>query len=261
MVQTQGQVRERDLDLFFDDVDSLDTQESTPNVDNVDSGIPATTEEWTEPVEPAVDATQDTQTIEEAVEWDIATEWEDIASQWTVDELLKDLETISTDIEERTESVDEATEDLQEAMDTWADIEHLRAQMSTLTEQLAERDQSIQKLQKTLDVIQREHESVLDENLQFKYWTGSDSRVLDLINSNENVQSLVGSMIAEQRWDSGASERVIESLKEMYKQLTWVNLDEMQQAERDRQTDAFAGEQDMAINLPDVSQDTDDIFI
>lgn len=268
----------KEKDLFFtwqeesafsnDEAALLDEQEGTTSEQTVEADV-ATQEatEWETGKDTLIEETTTETTTPEgeaektegaiATEEDAATEWEEEKS---ITSILDELENLGKSQDEQTKKEDavaETTEKIKEAEQKGEDTSELIAQ---LQQEVIELRNERKKSSITTDFLQEQVEQLHKENLGYKYGRVDEDGVMNLINNDSNLKSIISQTIKSQ--DNPESKtKLVDLYKSQLEKLTWLDFtDFIESQNKKAEWEMTAGWDDVADNM-DISADWESLFI
>jgi len=187
---------------------------------------------------------------------DESTTWEDESISSILDELEK-LWASQDEQQKREEAVTETTEKIKEAEQKGEDTSEL---ISQLQQEVIELRSERKKSSITTDFLQEQVEQLHKENLQYKYGRVDEDWVMNLINTDPNLKSIISQTIKSQDTPE-AKTKLVDLYKSQLEKLTWLNFTDFIESQNSKaEWEMVAWGNDVADNV-NVDMNWESLFI
>lgn len=261
----------KEKDLFFtweeasafspDETALLDEQEGTTGEQTATADVATQqTTEWTPGQTTTETTTTETTTPEDEakkVEETTATEWDEEKS---IASILDELENLWKSQDEQTkkeEAVAETTEKIKEAEAKGEDTSELIAQ---LQQEVIELRNERKKSAITIDFLQEQVEQMHKENLQYKYGRVDEDSVMNLINNDSNLKSIISQTIKSQD-NPEAKTQLVDLYKSQLEKLTWLDFTDFIESQNKKAEWEMTSKWDDVADNVDMWLDWESLFI
>lgn len=156
---------------------------------------------------------------------------------------------ISTDkASSQSEDVKKAAEDIQSDVKKDDKItEELKSKVDDLVLKTAELETTNATLDKTNEVLRKEYDRVTEENIALKYWNSSWSKIMDVVNNNDNLKTLIANnVLYNKNNDASSKEKLIDAVKSYYEELTGIDIGSVVNKQKDLETSSMSSNTDSA---------------
>lgn len=260
----------KEKDLFFtweeasafspDETALLDEQEGTTAGEQTAATDVATQDATGWATETTTTETTTTTPEEEAKKTEEATATTEWDEEKSITSILDELENLGKSQEEQTKKEDavaETTEKIKEAEQKGEDTSELIAQ---LQQEVIELRNERKKSSITTDFLQEQVEQLHKENLQYKYGRVDEDGVMNLINTDSNLKSIISQTIKSQD-NPEAKTQLVDLYKSQLEKLTWLDFtDFIESQNKKAEWEMTAGWDDVADNM-DISAGWESLFI
>ena len=271
-------IKEKDLFFTWEEASAfspeetalLDEQEGTAGEQTATADVATQqTTEWTPGQTTTETTTTETTTPEEEakkVEETTATEWDEetTATEWdeekSIASILDELENLWKSQDEQTkkeEAVSETTEKIKEAESKGEDTSELIAQ---LQQEVIELRNERKKSAITTDFLQEQVEQLHKENLQYKYGRVDEDGVMNLINNDSNLKSIISQTIKSQD-NPEAKTQLVDLYKSQLEKLTWLDFTDFVESQNKKAEWEMTSKWDDVADNVDMWLDWESLFI
>lgn len=223
-------------------------QEEDLDMENI-TGWQQATEE-TNPEEVSEEVTQEdwAWAEEDTPKWDAWTE------EWTWDDVEDLLETVRKalnitdetdqpkDVEAQAQKVDDAKVAVEQNPTDAKAVDNLKSEINKLKEMVFDKDLTNETQAKEIQMLRTALDQRNSELWDIEQQTLKNKRIMDLVNSNENIKNLATMMSAVAKWDESAKDEVANILEDLSKEVFWVSIKDVLKEKEQQQSDLIEAE-------------------
>lgn len=258
----------KDKDLFMQDTDntSISTEdialaEGTQGQEVVENPETITTEQVVEdPTKEVKEVTTEEKTTEEVVAEEPKKEETKAEDDKSLSQILEELDKIQIEGEKKEEATDAAVEEAKKAVEDDVEKTKMTELLSNLDKELVAERSEKKKLMYTVDFLQSQIDTLTKENIWYKYWRADEDWLLQLINNDSWMKSIISQELKAQSWNPADKEALVGAYKTKLEELTGLKFDDFIAASKKwAEGQMWEAEEDVSMSVE--TQDWESMFL